>query len=374
MKLIRHSIYICLSGIGLFITFNRCAENTTPMKANRIVTLQNERLQLRFDLTGGALTTLILDEYGVNPYDWRIPSEKMPENNRKGSPFQGHFFCSGRWGAPTPDEIKAGIPHNGEFANGDWTYEEKSKQNGIMYAEATIEKWKIEREINLSVADPVCRIDETVTNLMPFARHYVIVQHATFGGRFLNNQCKVHTNAGAGFNQALIKQPDWQKYTYTFPRGIADTSGNVFDLTLSDTPQSYVSTHIVEDTTAWITIASPMHRLLVGYVWKQTDYPWVHIWHDTKNGTITAKGLEFGTTGLGDTFPMNENLCFTFKNTPNLFIVDANEKIVRSYYLFALLIPETFQQVDQVIRTNDVIQIRIRTKEGETTNHILQIP
>jgi hypothetical protein len=69
--------------------------------------------RLSINLFGGALVDFRLSEQSLNPYAWRLSTDEIPPNNRNGAPFQGHFLCLGRWGAPTAGEIRAGVPHNG---------------------------------------------------------------------------------------------------------------------------------------------------------------------------------------------------------------------------------------------------------------------
>ena len=88
---------------------------------DHILTLGNpEGKYLSMDLLGGAFIDFRLSKQSDNPYSWYLPTNEMPENNRQGARFQGHFMCLGRWGAPTNGEMKAHIPHNGEAGNKLW--------------------------------------------------------------------------------------------------------------------------------------------------------------------------------------------------------------------------------------------------------------
>lgn len=75
---------------------------------DHILTLGNpEGKYLSMDLLGGAFIDFRLSKQSDNPYSWYLPTNEMPENNRQGARFQGHFMCLGRWGASYNGEMKA---------------------------------------------------------------------------------------------------------------------------------------------------------------------------------------------------------------------------------------------------------------------------
>src|ERR1700755_3260544 len=83
--------------------------------------LENSLCSLTVDSFGGAITNFHLkDEQQINPLSFAFTQEQMPENNKNGAPYQGHFLCLGRWGLPSEGEIKTGVPNHGEAANIHW--------------------------------------------------------------------------------------------------------------------------------------------------------------------------------------------------------------------------------------------------------------
>ncbi|MFW5756704.1 MAG: hypothetical protein ACOCWK_08880 [Tangfeifania sp.] len=305
----------------------------------------------------------------LNPLDWKLTREEMPENNRNGAPFQGHFLCFGRWGGPTSGEIAAGIPHNGEPANQWWNIEDDFNPGALkMLFTAPLESWQIDRTIKLAKNQPCFTVEETVFNPENYGRFTTLVQHATLGGGFLNENTIVNSNAGEGFNQALIDRSLYE-YAYNWPEGYSDTLRNKIDLSSSGYSDGFVTSHIINDTTGWVTAATPDKNLLIGYVWKTADYPWLHIWHGTKNGKIWAKGLEFGTTGLGDTFLPQERLIHSFKGRANYFFVDANGSSTKRYTCFLLAINPDYEYTSHIELKNQ--QIKVFIQHGNKEKHYL---
>jgi hypothetical protein len=111
-------------------------------------------------------------------------------------------------------------------------------------------------------------------------------------------------------------------------------------------------------------------RLLVGYCFKRSDYPWVAIWEENRairavpwKGRTEARGLEFGTTP----FPVERREAFTsgrLFGVPTLACVPATgEKTVR-YAAFLSAVPSGFQAVADVQPFSDRIEVRSRSNRN----------
>jgi len=90
---------------GLYLSCNTFAQAPLVFKGKKVT--------LTVNTAGSAISSFILNDTKVNPLSWKLQPTYMPENNRVGPPFQGHFLCVGRWGSPSAEEKKRGIPHNG---------------------------------------------------------------------------------------------------------------------------------------------------------------------------------------------------------------------------------------------------------------------
>ncbi len=360
---------LVINGIILIVSFCSCHQTKRESMGDStgrdtIQILKNDLVTINVSLWGGALTSLSLNNQNLNPLDWQLTPEEMPVNNRSGAPFQGHFLCFGRWGGPTPGEIAAGIPHNGEPANQWWKLEDVSKAGVLkMSFTAPLENWQIERTIRLVENQSCFTVEETFFNPEKSGRFTAVVQHATLGGEFLNENTVVNSNAGEGFNQALISR-SLDEYAYSWPDGYSDTLQNKIDMRRSGYSDEFVTTHIINDTIGWVTAATPDKNLLVGYVWKTSDYPWLHIWHGTKNGKVWAKGLEFGTTGLGDTFSPQERLTHSFKGRENSFFVDAVSGVTKRYTCFLLPVENDFIETKQIVFDGREMEMIYLSKTG----------
>lgn len=320
--------------------------------------LHHEHLSLTVSLYGGAFTDLRVPEGTINPFSWGLRPEQMPPNNREGAAFQGHFLCLGRWGAPSAGEIKAGIPHNGEPTNGWWTHIQASPTHLIMEADAPKDGLHILREMRLEIGAPVFHVSETVTNVASLGRVSNLVQHPTLGPPFLDTTTRINTNAGPGFLQSL-SYPNPHAYAYEWPTGILDSSKAPLDLRRTDNGANYVSTHVFDEgePTGWITAYSPTHNLLLGYVWDTDQYPWLNVWQHVKEGQPHAKGLEFGTTGIGRPYEELLKTDTRFLGHNSWEYLDAGEKVHKHYSCFFLEVPPGIKGIQDVRKSAKALVI-----------------
>jgi hypothetical protein len=269
--------------------------------------------------------------------------------------------------------MAAGIPHNGEPSNRWWTTDTLTLPGMLqMRVHAPLEQWQVNRTIKLYQNQACFDVEETLTNLLNIGRFTAIVQHSTLGGDFLNERTIINTNASDGFNQALAKK-SLTDNQYKWPVGFSDSLGTTIDLTRSDIKDGYVTTHIIEEGMGWATAASPDKHLLIGYVWRTDNYPWLHIWHGIKDGKLWAKGIEFGTTGIGDTHLPAERHTLQFHGRNNNLFVDSKTSITKKYTCFLIRIPEYFKQTTGVVFANCQIKINYQTQRKTIESRCISV-
>ena len=338
-----------------------------PDSENHIV-FQNENCSLTIDLFGGAIDDFRLNDIDINPFTWELLSCEMPENNRKGAPFKGHFLCLGRWGEPTKGEIKSGVPHNGQSSNEKWKIVSfEKKQKAELQSVAPLDYTTLKRSIILDEKQAVFKITDQITSHATVGRLFNVVQHVTVGPPFLSESTTIDCNAGKGFMQHLC-YPDPERYAYEWPAAIVDSTGLNMDLTKSDEAFSYVSTHLMKDSTGWVTASSPESGLMLGYIWKTAEYPWINIWHQRQDGQLRAKGLEFGTTGVGKSYQELLAVDTRFRGINSYIYLDAKEEINKSFICFLLKIPANFAGVESISLGNG--EITIVEKQGKNIHTI----
>lgn len=355
--------------LGVSIIALACACNGSENKSisgdkDTIVTLNNAEAVVSFSKWGGALVNFHIANDSINPFTWSLQKDDMPVNNKNGAPFRGHFLCTGRWGSPTPGEITSGIPHNGEPSNVWWHLKEQASQSLVMRCTAKLEGFEVERRVSLSSNAPLLIVTEEFLNKLNIIRNLPIVQHATLAAPFLDTLVKIQSNASKGFNQKFVPG-NFLKYESNWPFLTVDTLEKMIDLRKSNYKDGFVGTYIISDSIGWVTAYNPGYRLLLGYVWKTNDYRWLHIWQGTKDGKLIAKGLEFGTTGLGDTSPLEERFLLNFYGYTNLNYVDANSSVKKSYVCFLMKLEKEFEEINNILLTQDNLTIKFKEKGKE---------
>ena len=95
-----------------------------------------------------------------------------------------------------------------------------------------------------------------------------------------------------------------------------------------------VCSYVIEDEFGWVTAVSPTTGLLIGYLWRSVDYPWLSAWRNSAaDGSPAARGLEFGTTGVHQPFPELAAMP-TVLGKPTFTYLDAGASHTRSYCMF----------------------------------------
>lgn len=316
------------------------------------LTLDNGTVKMGWDLSGGGLVDFQLKEIPLNPFTWEEKSA-VPAH------FKGHFLCLDRWGAPSPAEISAGVPFHGEAPRVEWRQMGKSAAEGEMTARLPLARLGVKRTIKLDGSSAL--VTETVTNESPLGRVYNMVQHPTIGPPFLDESVVVDSNARRGFMQAS-PMPNPEFPTVVWPQALKNDGTAVNLRMLTNDPTPDVVSYVIDDEIGWVTALNPGKGLIVGYIWRTAEYPWLNIWRAVEGGKPSARGLEFGTTGLHQPYPV-----LTKKGTifgrPLLTFIDATETQARRYQVFLLKAPGKSSGISQVRRTGSG-EWALVTREG----------
>jgi hypothetical protein len=124
-----------------------------------------------------------------------------------------------------------------------------------------------------------------------------------------------------------------------------------------------VVAYVIDEQLGWTTASNPSHGLLIGYLWRTSDYPWFIAWRRADRGQPFARGLEFGTTGLD--WPQGELVRKGQIFGRPLFVhLDAGETLTKSFTGFLLRIPKDYTGVGAVRQTGKGFAVRERGTEN----------
>jgi hypothetical protein len=303
--------------------------------------LESKAATLKVGLTGGYLLDFHLAGDAVNPLAG-----------------MGHFLCLDRWGQPSAAEEKNGVPFHGEASKVEWKVPAvPTRANGgvaaTMSADLPLAGLTIQRELWLSDEAAVLRVTESVTNKNKLGRIYNMVQHPTIGPPFLDADTQVDASAGRGFMQSS-PLPNPENPEVKWPNALLD--GKTVDLRrLTDNPNPNVCSYEVLGKLGWTTAVAPKQQRLIGYLWPKDDYPWFNAWRHVENGKPALRGLEFGTTGLHQPYPVLVKKGRIFDLPLYTYLA-----VTRTYVAFLAKTPNGFAGVEKVEQFPGALEVSER--------------
>jgi hypothetical protein len=298
--------------------------------------------EAEFDLGGGSLVTFRLKN-GVNPLRWLGPADA----NEKLRPM-AHFVCLDRWGQPSALELANGMPFHGEATRVMWKVDGTAANEVTMSATLPMAGLGVKRIARIAGNSAVLTVAETVTNHNKLGKIYNMVQHPTIGPPFLDEQTIVDANARRGLMQTS-PMPMPEEPSVWWPQALND--GAPVNLRfLTNDPAPNVVSFVVDEPLGWTTASSPASGLLLGYLWRTSEYPWFNVWrHVDASRKPLARGLEFGTTGLHQPFStlIEKGRIFNRRLTAYL---EPGRSETRTFLAFLAPIPKDWKGVERVER------------------------
>lgn len=369
-------------GLGLAILAGLTGCTTTsekPASPPRLSVLKNGLAQVTLDLWGGGIIDLHFLDHPVNPLSWRATEDIEPLSPDRPN-LQGHFICLDRWGAPSPAEEQMGMPYHGEAPRVVWERLDPSGGEGAdrnlrMGCTLPLAGMEVKRTVRLRENEAAVTVTEAVTNVRAAGRVYNLVQHPSIAPPFLDDTTIVDCNASHG----LVQEEPVPRSTDDadrWPRiSIGGTPANLrFFRGAEDGSSGHDVTAFIFDAGVeygWVTAATPSAGLLVGYLWKISDYPWLNMWRYRRQGKVSARGLEFGTTGIHQPFPTLLELGKVLDRGVYEYL-DAGETDTRSYILFLARIPHDFQGVESAEYDGARLRIRER-RDGQPRSLTVEV-
>jgi hypothetical protein len=335
----------------LFLLFLHSASPQAPDASGPALLLEGKAAKLKIELGGGAISDFQLADLPLNPLTWHSEGESPR--------LIGHFVCLDRWGAPSEAEQRNGMPFHGEAPRVMWrTVTAPAVKGSDIQAEMTavlpLAGLEVSRIVRLSQKLPLFRVTERVTNKNKLGRIYNMVQHPTIAPPFLDEQTLIDSNATRGFMQSS-PLPNPEQPLVEWPQA-SDKGVQVDMRQLKTEPSPNVVSYVIQEEYGWTTASSVSRGLLIGYLWKTSEYPWFNAWRHVEKGRPAARGLEFGTTGLHQPFGVLVKKGRIF-DRPLYAHLDTGQAETRSYVCFLFKIPTNYKGVAKVIYDNGRLQL-----------------
>jgi len=331
------------------------------------VVLSSGRVEATILTVGASLVSIVLndDAERLNPL-WdpqRIAAGRPHPFSR--SPGFGHFVCVDGFGPVSPEEQRAGLPMHGEAHRA--TYEVREHTPGTLTLAATLPlvQEAFTRSYRLVDGENIVCVESRLENLMAFDRPVHWAEHATAGAPFLERgttvvdmpAARAKTRAWTATSDPPHRLASSQEFTWPLA---PDLDGSPIDLRAAGPHPSGDHTTCLMDPArplAWVTFLHPVRRLLLGYLFRREEFPWVQNWEYYPADGQLARGLEFSTMPFD--VPRREavqtNALF---GAPTYRWLPARSTIATRFLLFWTRTPAGFTQIADVRLANGVITVR----------------
>jgi hypothetical protein len=290
------------------------------------VRIENELVRITATIEGGHIAEIFHKATAVNPLwtpHWRTmePGRYDPAKHAEygGSNesqllagILGHNICLDTFGGPSPEEAAAGMPVHGEAPVA--RYEASAIPDGMRLA-TTLEKAQLrfERRMVLAPGSNVVSIAETVENLSSTDRPIAWTQHVTIGAPFLEpgrTEFRVSATRSKVIDSEFNGDRGMQKFAAEFawpycPR--KDGGQYDFRVFTAEPVSGGFTAHLMDPgrEQSFFLVRSPTSKVLLGYVWRREDFPWLARWEENHlrpqapwNSRGLACGMEFGVSPM----------------------------------------------------------------------------
>jgi hypothetical protein len=265
----------------------------TTYEGRPALELSSDRIKVAILLQGATIASITLPDQpsALNPL-WN-PS-------RPGAGL-GHFLCLDGFGSPSPEEIKAGLPGHGEAVRQQFAADTSAANTLTLTATLPLAQEKLTRTYTVRPGEPVLYVNTRVESLAAFDRPMVWAEHATIGSPFLE--------AGVTAVDISGRRSQTRPYSERRQRRLASAvdfdwpnaplaGGGTVDLRVPPSPpKSGDHTTTALDARrewAYATALHPGRKLLVAWIWRTADFPWLQNWENYGPAAM-ARGLEFST-------------------------------------------------------------------------------
>jgi hypothetical protein len=335
-------------------------QDKTVWEDNPAIVLSNDKIELTVLPHGGAMTQILLkeDKEKINPLWNPYWIARQAGLNRPTNFYRGHFVCIDGFGPVSAEERDAGLPMHGEAHTLAWDLKSHAKQGTTTTATFSVNlplsHETFTRSYHVVDGENVVWIDSELTNLLAFDRPVFWGEHATVSAPFLEpGKVAVDMPASKAKTKAYQPAPVRRLQSYVdFTWPMAPTlDGKTFDLrTAPMGPNTTDHTTTLLDPSKRLVFATALHldkRLMIGWVFRREEYPWIQTWLSNPGPNRMTRGLEFATQPF-DLTRAEVLQAGPLFDTPVFRIARAKGSIKSSFLMFYTTVPDGFQKVDDV--------------------------
>ena len=356
------------------------AQRSSTFEGREATVVENAKVQLQVLNRGGAFVSFTLndDPRKLNPL-WNpvaiARERKLPE--RFGDSI-GHFVCVDGFGPSSKEEQAAGLAGHGEAHRQPWQRISASHTGGIQQvewrAQLPLVQETFTRRVELVDGEQVVAVESTLESQLAFDRPANWAEHATIGYPFLKplvtvvdasvGRCQTRPHQNIPSNRTLEGGRE-----FTYPLAPLKSGGTVDLRAVPAKPDSLDHTGCAVDPNrrlAFVTALNTESRLLLGYVWRREEYPWLQEWLNFPANLAMSRGLEFGTQPYDVPRRQTVEMGSLF-GVPTFKWLPAKSKLQTRFLMFLTRVPEGLTKVNDVRLENGQLIIEDRQSKQTVT-------
>ena len=353
---------------------------TGDFQGNPALILSNGVVELTVLPLGGvfAAVTLRDDPETVNPLWDALRADREAGRPLRNNGVLGHFACVDGFGPASSQEAKAGMPMHGEAHTLPWSTVSAGRTGKRTQLVQTVllprAQQNLTRTIEIADGENVIAVQSRLENLLHFDRPISWAEHGTIGSPFLEPGVTV---VDISANRAITR-PDRKSLEglknrlaagkeFQWPMAPLEGGGEVDLRAAPAKPNSIDHTghlHAPNQRLAFVTALHPGKRLLLGYVFRRAEFPWLQTWEFYPPQGVRARGLEFGTQAFDrprrDVITQNRlfgELLYRW--------LPARSSIEARFLMFWVRTPEGFLGVDDMEFGNGELKLK-DARSGQT--------
>jgi hypothetical protein len=321
-----------------------CTSTAFAQKAdpNRFV-LANDKLELTIAINGGRFLSLTM------------------KDGQPMSPLatMGHFLALDGFGAPSDQELAAGMPFHGEASHQLFKII-ATKNSGLshlvsMQATLPLAQETFTRTVESVEGENIVYVTSELESALSVDRPISWAEHATIGPPFMESgkvvvdmpatNCRVRPYKPGKIPGHLVYEKDFK-----WPMAPSINGGEA-DIRIIPTDHNWLDLASCQmDPARSLAFVTALHlekHLLYGYVFRRRDFPWLMSWMNYTGDNSAARGMEFSSQPF-DISHHDSVVMSPLFGTSTFSWLPAKAKIETRFLMFYTRVPEGFTKIDDV--------------------------
>jgi len=362
------------------------AQRAATFEGRPATALENEKIELLTLDKGGAFASLLLkdDAAKLNPMWNPAALARLTKSPGRFGDSIGHFLCVDGFGGTSKEEQAAGLNGHGEAHRQPWNLVSKGregkKQHLTWNVQLPLVHEKLTRTVELVDGEQVVYVDSTLESELAFDRPINWAEHATIGYPFLApGKTVVDASVGKCQTRPHQNQPPNRRLVsgepFVYPSAPLKAGGMADLRQIPDPPNSMDHSGCIFDPAkrlGFVTAINLESRMMLGYLLRREEYPWLQEWMNYPANLALSRGLEFGTQPFDVPRRQTVEMGKMF-DTPAFRWLPAKSKIGSRFLMFYTRVPAGFAQVDDVRQEGGELVITDK-KSGQTIRLAASLP